>query len=259
MPNNHFYRPLDHDMKVHRRNVHVFDRKDDIYSFIIETWREISQEAIERKGVFSAALSGGKTPIDLYHKLSGVKEMLPWDKTHIFIVDERFVPLEHRDSNYRMLKETLLDHVPIPQGNIHPIPTERLTPQASAMAYEEDLKKFFRLSQNQFPKFDLLLLGIGEDGHTASLFPGTPLLDDTIHLAAPISMDERRHSRITLTLPVINNAKHILFLITGKNKASVLRKIIDKEDLYLPASMVHPKKGSLIFVIDREASSQLSL
>jgi 6-phosphogluconolactonase len=246
-------------MKVHRWNVRVFDRKDDISSFIIETWRKISQEAIKRKGGFSAALSGGKTPIDLYHKLSGVKEMLPWEKTYLFLVDERFVPLEHRDSNYRMLKETLLDHIPIPQGNIHPIPTDRSTPRTSAMAYEEDLKKFFRLLENQIPEFDFLLLGLGEDGHTASLFPGTPVLDDTIHLAAPVLMDEIRHSRITLTLPVINNAKHILFLVTGKNKAPMLREIIEEEDASLPASMVHPNKGKLIFVIDREGSSQLSL
>jgi 6-phosphogluconolactonase len=246
-------------MKVHRRNVRVFDRKDDISSFIIETWREISQEAIERKGAFSAALSGGKTPVDFYRKLSGVKEMLPWHKTHIFLVDERFVPLEHRDSNYRILKETLLDHIPIPQRNIHPIPTGRSTPQVSAMAYEGDLKKFFRVSKGQFSEFDLLLLGIGEDGHTASLFPGTPVLDDPIHLAAPVFLNETKHHRITLTLPVINNAKHILFLVTGKNKAPVLRKIIEEEDASLPASMVHPNKGKLIFVIDREASSQLSL
>jgi 6-phosphogluconolactonase len=246
-------------MKVRRRSVRVFDCKDDISSFIIENWRETSQEAIERKGVFCAALSGGKTPIGLYHKLSGVKKMLPWDKTHIFLVDERFVSFEHRDSNYRMLKETLLDHVAIPLGNIHPVPTDRPTPQISAMAYEEELKKFFGLSKDQFPEFDLLLLGIGEDGHTASLFPGTPVLDDSIHLAAPVSMDEMRHPRITLTLPVINNAKHILFLVVGKNKASALQKIIDQEDTSLPATMVHPNKGKLIFVVDREASSQLSI
>ena len=251
--------PLDHDMKVHRQDVRVFDRKDYISSFIINTWKEISQEVIKRKRAFCAALSGGRTPVGLYRKLSGVKEMLPWDKTHIFLVDERFVSFEHRDNNYRMLKETFLDYVPIPQGNIHPVPTNRPTPRISAMAYEEELKKFFGLSKDQFPEFDLLLLGIGEDGHTASLFPGSPVLDDTIHLAAPVSMDEVRHARITLTLPVINNAKHILFLVVGKNKAPALQKIIDKEDTSLPASMVHSKKGNVIFVIDREASSQLSL
>ena len=246
-------------MKVRPPNVRVFDQKDKIFDFIMRTWEEISRSAIKRKGISTIALSGGKTPIDLYHKLSGVEGMLPWNKTHIFLVDERFVPADHDDSNYRMLKDTLLDHVPIPQGNIHPIPTERSTPQASAMAYEEDLKKFFRLSQDQFPEFDFLLLGIGEDGHTASLFPGTPVLDDHEHLATPVFLDENRHDRITLTLPVINNAKHIVFLVTGKNKAPVLRKIINKEDASLPASMVHPNKGRLIFVTDREASSQLSL
>jgi 6-phosphogluconolactonase len=127
------------------------------------------------------------------------------------------------------------------------------------MAYEEGIKIFFNLQSGQYPEFDLILLGIGEDGHTASLFPRTPALDDTIHLSAAVSMDEMRHSRITLTLPVINNAKHILFLVIGKNKASVLRKIIHKEDVSLPASMVHPGKGRLIFVADREASSQLSI
>jgi len=246
-------------MKVRRPNIRVFDQKDEISDFIIRMWNEISRSAIQSKGIFSVALSGGKTPIDLYYKLSGVKEMLPWDRMHIFLVDERFVPTDHNESNYRMLKETLFDHVSIPKGNIHFIPTERLTLQASAMAYEEDLKKFFRLSKDQFPEFDLLLLGIGEDGHTASLFPGAPALNDQEHLVAPVFLDEMRHPRITLTLPVINNAKQILFLVTGKNKASVLRKIIDKEDVSLPASMVHPRKGSLIFVINREASSQLSL
>jgi 6-phosphogluconolactonase len=251
--------PLGHHMKVRPQDVHVFDRKDEISDFIIETWNEISRMAIDNKGLFSVALSGGKTPIDLYHKLSVVKEMLPWHKTHLFLVDERFVPREHRDSNYHMLKETLLNHIPIPQGNIHSIPTDRSTLQISAMVYEENIKIFFNLQSGQYPEFDLILLGIGEEGHTASLFPGTPVLDDTIHLAAAVSMDEMRHSRITLTLPVINNAKHILFLVMGKNKASVLRKIITEEDASLPASMVHPNKGELILVTDREASSKLSL
>jgi 6-phosphogluconolactonase len=248
----------DHDMKFHAQNVCVFDRKDDISSFVIKTWREISQKGIERKGLFSVALSGGKTPINLYRKLPGVKEMLPWEKTHIFLVDERFVPFEHNDSNYRMLKETLLDHIPILPGNIHSIPTERSTLQGSAIAYEEDIKIFFNLQSGQYPEFDLILLGIGEDGHTASLFPGSPVLKEEERLTAAVVLDETRHSRVTLTLPVINHAKHILFLVVGKNKAPALRKIVDKKDTSLPASMVHPHQGTLVFVTDREAISQLS-
>jgi 6-phosphogluconolactonase len=244
-------------MKVCRPNVRVFDSKDDMSHFIIETWREISQKAIERKGFFSVALSGGKTPIGLYYKLSSMKQMLPWDKTHIFLVDERFVPLEHRDSNYRMLKETLLDHIPIPQGNIHSIPTDRSTPQASAMAYEEDIKKFFRSSEDQIPEFDFLLLGLGEDGHTASLFPSSPVLKERDHLASAVILDEIRHDRITLTLPVLNHAKHVVFLVTGKGKAAVLEKVVKGKDSSLPASMAKPESGDLVFLIDREANSQL--
>jgi 6-phosphogluconolactonase len=249
---------MDHKMKFRRPKVCVFDHQNEISDFVIRTWDKVSRRAIERKGAFIVGLSGGKTPGDLYHRLSNTKETLSWDKTHVFLVDERFVSFEHPDSNYRMLKETLLDHIPIPQDNIHPIPTERSTPEASATAYEEDLKKVFRLSKNRFPEFDLLILGIGEDGHTASLFPGSHVLNDRKSLAASVPLDETKHSRITLTLPVINHARHILFLVTGKNKAPVLRKILYEEDGSLPASMVHCKKGGLIFALDREASGQLS-
>lgn len=249
---------MDHKMKFGRSKVCVFDHQNEISDFVIRTWDRISRRAIGRKGLFFVGLSGGKTPVDLYLRLSNTKETLLWEKTHVFLVDERFVPFEHPDSNYRMLKETLLDHVPIPRENIHPIPTGRSTPQASATAYEEDLEKSFGLSENQFPEFDLLILGIGEDGHTASLFPGSPVLNDRMSLVASIPLNEAKHSRITLTLPVINHARHIFFLLTGKDKAPVLRKIMDERDGSLPASMVHCKKGSLIFALDREASILLS-
>jgi 6-phosphogluconolactonase len=245
---------MDHKIKFGRSKVCVFDRKEEIYDFIIRTWDKVSRRAIERKGVFFVGLSGGKTPVDLYHRLSGTKEMLGWEKTHIFLVDERFVPFDHPDSNYRMLKETLFDHVPIPRENIHPIPTEGSTLEASAAAYEENLKKSFGLSEDRFPEFDLLILGIGEDGHTASLFPGSSVVNERISLVAPVPLNETKHARITLTLPVINHARHILFLVTGKDKAHVLRKIVDEKDGSLPASMVHCKRGSLTFVLDREAS-----
>jgi 6-phosphogluconolactonase len=245
-------------MKSRRPKVCIFGHQDEISNFVISTWEKVSRRAIERKGVFTVGLSGGKTPIDLYHRLSITKGTLWWDQTHVFLVDERFVPFEHPDSNYRMLKEILFDHIPIPWENIHPIPTGRSTLQGSATAYEEDLKKFFRLSETQFPEFDLLILGIGEDGHTASLFPGSPVLNDCMSLVASVPLNETKHSRITLTLPVINHARNILFLVTGKNKAPVLRKVVDGEDGSLPASMVHCKRGVLIFALDREASSLLS-
>jgi 6-phosphogluconolactonase len=249
---------MDHEMKFGRSKVFVFDHQKEISDFVIRIWDRISRRAVRVKGLFFVGLSGGKTPVGLYQRFSGTKERLFWEKTHVFLVDERFVPFDHPDSNYRMLKEILFDHVPLPRENIHPIPTEGSTLEASATAYEKDLRKSFGLLENGFPGFDLLILGIGEDGHTASLFPGSPVLKDRMNLVASVPLNETKHSRITLTLPVINHAKHILFLVTGKDKAPVLRKIIDGKDSSLPASMVHSKRGSLIFVLDREASILLS-
>jgi 6-phosphogluconolactonase len=156
------------------------------------------------------------------------------------------------------LKETLLKRIQIPQENIHPVPTEKSTLEMSAKEYEEELRRFFKLPQGKFPEFDLILLGIGEDGHTASLFPGSPLLNDFTHLAVPVISDETRHHRITLTLPVINNAKHVVFLVTGGKKAAILKEVIVKRNPSLPASMVNTMSGNLMFLIDREASSALS-
>jgi 6-phosphogluconolactonase len=173
-------------------------------------------------------------------------------------VDERFVSFDDKDSNYRMLKETLFEKIPIPQKNIHPIPTGKTSLETSASEYEEDLRRFFKVSKGQYPAFDLVLLGIGGDGHTASLFPGSEALSERRRLTAAVVLDEMRHHRITLTLPVINHAEHVIFFVRGENKAFVLKKIIGGDDPSLPASMVQPRSGNLLFVIDREASSQLS-
>jgi 6-phosphogluconolactonase len=241
------------------KNVLIFDHEDQMLKFMIEKWENISHERIERRGYFTVALSGGKTPIVFYQKLAEWDSKSSWEKTRFFLVDERFVSLDDKDSNYRMLKETLFGKIPIPQENIHPIPTGKTSLETSAREYEEDLRRFFKASKGQYPSFDLILLGIGEDGHTASLFPGSRALSERRHLTAAVVLDEVRHQRITLTLPVINHAEHVLFFVRGENKAFVLKKIIGGNDPSLPASMVQPRSGNLLFVIDREASSQLSV
>ncbi len=241
-----------------RREIFLFDDKEKMSEFMIGKWKEILREAIEKRGIFIVALSGGKTPVHFYRRLANMKEAFPWNKTHVFPVDERFVSFTAKESNFGMLKKTLLDKVPVPPENIHPIPAERSTPQISAMEYEEDLRIFFKLSKGQFPQFDLILLGIGEDGHTASLFPGSPLLNEQIRLAAPVILDKVRHPRVTLTLPAINHSRNVLFLVTGKNKAAVLKSIFDEGDDLLPASRVKPD-GNLIFLIDQEAGSLLNI
>jgi 6-phosphogluconolactonase len=239
-----------------RQNLFVFDSKKEISEFLLRKWEAISREATERKGYVAVALSGGETPFDFYQRL-GQSDQLPWEKTHLFLVDERFLPYDDQDSNWGMLRRTLLIRGQVPRENIHPIPTEASDLRTAARKYEEDLKNFFQLSEGELPEFDLILLGIGEDGHTASLFPGDPALKETSRLAVAVIPTKARHPRITLTLPVLNQGRNVIFLVSGKNKASVLERVI-KRDASLPASLVNPESGNLFFVTDREASSALS-
>ncbi len=240
------------------KKVLIFDEEDQMLKFMIEQWEDISKEGIDRRGCFTVGLSGGRTPIIFYQKLAEWESKSSWERTQVFLVDERFVSPDDHASNYKMLKETLFGKIPIPQENIHPIPTGKGSLEGSAREYEEGLRRFFKVSKGQYPTFDLILLGIGDDGHTASLFPGSRALSERGHLTAAVVLDEMRHDRITLTLPVINHAEHVIFFVRGKNKAPVLKKIVAGNDSSLPASMVQPRSGNLLFVIDREASSQLS-
>jgi 6-phosphogluconolactonase len=231
---------------------------DQIADYAVKKWAEISKKQIINKGCFTVALSGGKTPIALYQKLSD-KKTLPWNKTHVFIVDERFVPYESDENNYHMINMTLLRHVNIPAKNVHPILTSELSPETSATKYEKDLISFFKSTQNKLLKFDLILLGIGEDGHTASLFPATPSLKEKEHLAVAVSpSDKAKKERITLTFPVINNAENIMFLAAGDNKAKVIKEVVERGNTLLPAAMVKPKNGNLFFILDKSAGSLLS-
>jgi 6-phosphogluconolactonase len=238
------------------KEILIFKDVSQLFDYAVEKWKEFCGDAIKNKGSFEVALSGGKTPIGLYRKLAGLKDSLPWDKTHIFMVDERLVPFDNSASNYRMIYETLLTHIYIPAENIHPIPTDD-TPQASAISYEKDLIRHFKLKPGEAPEFDLILLGIGEDGHTASLFPDTPLFKEETCLAVAVFSPNRRE-RISLTLRVINNAKNIIFLVTGNNKAHIISEILEKDNKDLPASMVRPRHGRLFFLIDEQAASCLS-
>ena len=226
--------------------------------FAVKKWEEISEEAIKYKGCFTAALSGGQTPLPLYQKLSG-KKSLPWDKTHVFMVDERFVPYESDENNYHMINRTLLRHVSIPPKNVHPILTLEPDAGGSADRYEDGLAAYFRKMDDKYPRFDLILLGIGDDGHTASLFPGTPSLKETRRLCIAASPpDKTKNKRMTITLPVINNADNIIFFVSGENKSAVIKEIVEGVKSRLPAAMVRPKNGKLLFVLDKGAGSLLS-
>ncbi len=240
------------------RKVIVFDEKDALHAHVVNLWKKVSKESISERGTVTVALSGGRTPIDLYRRLAREGKDFPWEKTHIFLVDERFVPRDDKDSNYRMIRETLLGSVPIPESNVHKVDTNQPGPDKAAKKYEREMVRHFQPGSGLFPRFDLIMLGLGEDGHTASLFPGSGLLQEKKRLAGPVTLDSKLHDRVTLTFPVINNGRLILFHVEGQNKAAVLKRVAEGRDPTLPASLVEPVAGELLFLADRDAAGLLS-
>jgi 6-phosphogluconolactonase len=200
------------------------------------------------------ALSGGHTPRLLFDVLTQERfRDLPWAKTELFWVDERYVPLDHADSNYRLAREALLDHVPIPKESIHPMPTAAGAPAVDAAAYEALLRQAFlrqAFPGQDWPRLDLVLLGLGEDGHTASLFPGAAALLERRRWVCASQSPKGIRDRITLTLPVLNAARQKLFLVCGKSKAAVLKRALESsEEPPLPAGLIK----EAVFLVDREA------
>ena len=242
--------------------IHIFDDRREMTEFLVQRWNQIALECIGRKGLFVAALSGGTTPADFYRALASARDALPWDKTHIFLVDERCVPFSDDDSNYGMIRSLLIEGLKMPEGNIHAIKTDGLSPAKAAEAYEAELKDFFSLKGEEVPVFDFIGLGIGADGHTASLFPGSseaeePLVPAKKKLAVAVRRDDIKHPRISLTLTVINNAANVVFIVTGKNKAAIVKRVAEERDQGFPASRVEPLNGTLTFVLDSAAASML--
>jgi 6-phosphogluconolactonase len=230
----------------------VFEEAVDIWRMMEERWRAIARQSIEERGVLTVALSGGRTPVGFYCHLSR-RENLPWEKTEIFQVDERFVPPESEDSNARMIRSSLLDGGSVPPGRMHFVPTGEPSAAAAAARYAHEIRSVLPRSGGELPHFDLILLGIGEDGHTASLFPGAPELQERerwVVAARPVSAP---HERITLALPVINHARHVFFLATGSAKADVIRRVRAGEGESLPVSLVQPENGKLFFFLDQQA------
>lgn len=217
-----------------------------------------AEAAIGVRGRFCVALAGGNTPRGVYSLLGNEKKnALPWDRIYVFFGDERYVPADHPDSNYRMARESLLSKVPIPPQNILRVPTE-LPAETAAAEYERELRKLFRLSNNELPRFDLIMLGIGEDGHTASLFPGSKALQEQSRLVAANWVDKFHSYRITFTYPVLNHAEEVLFLVSGQDKSQILRSIFDPamKNNY-PAQAVRPEAGRLLWIVDQDAASLL--
>jgi 6-phosphogluconolactonase len=224
----------------------------------------LAEEAILSQGCFRMALSGGNTPQEMYRLLANepLRQAIRWDKIHLFFGDERSVPPDHLQSNYRMVRETLLLPLAFPDKNIHRMQPE-IGLEKAAHAYEHILQTEFNISTEAkkngvLPHFDLVLLGLGEEGHTASLFPGTKALEEDRRWVVPNYVPALKTWRLTLTLPVINSARQIIFMAAGVKKAFILRQVFaNDEHKTLPAQMVQPQKGEVIWIIDEAAAAQL--
>lgn len=219
-----------------------------------------SERAMTTQGRFTVALAGGSTPRDVYRLLASddYMSMVEWSYGHFFWGDERAVPLNDPENNAHMARETLLDHVPIPMNHMHRIPSQ-LPPEEAAWAYEQTLREFFGSRGLEQPQFDLVLLGMGAEGHTASLFPHSPALWETERWVVPTYIEPMKSWRITLTPPALNAAAKAIFLVVGEEKAEALKAVLgdDKQPEMLPAQIIDPPQGKVLWIVDQAAASLL--
>jgi 6-phosphogluconolactonase len=236
-------------------NLLVYETPEELAEAAAREFVARAEETINALGRFAVVLAGGSTPEATYEVLArDYPGTLDWGRVHVFFGDERTVPPDHEDSNYRMAHEALLSRVPV--GSVHRMRGE-LPPAEAAAAYEEELREFF--GPDEFPSFDLILLGIGEDGHTASLFPETSALDVTDRWVVANPVLKLETTRLTLTVPAINAAKAVTFLVAGQGKAEVLKEILegDADPRAYPAKFIRPESGALMWMLDKGAASSL--
>ena len=241
---------------LNEADIRILNTPQELFQAAAAEFIALASTAIRDHEKFSVALSGGSTPKSLYSVLA--RSALPWDKIFFFWSDERHVPPDHPDSNYRMAKEALLSKVPVPPENIFRVRAEEKDANVVAKDYEEALRSFFRLRPGEFPRFDLILLGLGPDGHTASLFPNTPALNETKRLVVANWVEKFKTNRITFTYPVLNYAACVIFLVSGGDKSEIVREVLENPGADLPSQKVHPANGRLLWLLDKDAASKLS-
>jgi 6-phosphogluconolactonase len=235
--------------------VRVFESAAELMEAAAQEVLKAALEAVSEHGRFTWALSGGSTPRGLYRLLASdpFRDRMPWTSTHFFWGDERHVPPDHPESNYRMAREAMLDAVPVPAENIHRIHAEEPDAERAAMEYEEEIRAFL----GPAPRFDLVLLGLGKDAHTASLFPGSAAVREREHLVIAPWVEAQKTLRITLTPPVLNHAARVVFLVSGEDKAEALRTVIEgeREPERYPAQIVEADR---LWMVDRPAARLLA-
>jgi 6-phosphogluconolactonase len=245
-----------------RREVRVFGDPEALARAAAEELAGRAEAAVQARNRFTLALSGGHTPLGLYRFLAGPYEpRFAWDHIHLFWGDERDVPADAEASNYGTLQREMLDRMSRRPAGIHPIPATGHDPDAAARAYERELVEFFHLPPGGAPRFDTVLLGLGSDGHTASLFPGTAAVGERRRLVVDNWVEKLSTHRITVTLPLLNASRATVFLVEGEAKAEVLSRVLDgpADAAPLPAQLVEPEDGDLLWLVDRAAASRLAL
>ena len=240
-------------------NLQIFADASEVARAAAIRFIEIARESTEARGRFSVALAGGSTPKRIYELLAGedLSRELDWSRVHVFFGDERSVPPDHAESNYRMANEALLSRVALPEQNVHRMRGEG-DAVANARLYEDELRGFF--DGDAWPEFDLVMLGMGDDGHTASLFPETSALDAQTAWVAANWVEKFDTFRITLTAPAINHARNVLFVITGASKAARLGEVLHgaREPRRLPSQLIQPHDGALAWFLDEAAAANLT-
>lgn len=233
-----------------KKLVEVLASKEELIQRSLSIVRSQIQTAIAARGQCTIALAGGSTPEPLYRAIAA--QDLPWDKIHVFWGDERYVPSYHPDSNQKMARLAWLDQVNIPPSNIHPMPTGAADPAADALAHQTELQQFFQVSEGEFPAFDIILLGIGDDAHTASLFPHTEALQVRDSLVTVGNKDGQ--PRITFTVPLINKARCVIFIVAGASKQPALAQIFAPaaDAMTYPSRLIQPE-GELWWLLDAAA------
>lgn len=221
-------------------------------SFFIQT----ANDAIAKRGQFLVALNGGGTPKRLFELLASAPDKMDWSRAHVFWGDERLVSADDPENNFGMAKRILLDRVSIPPDNIHRVNTD-LEPAEAVADYTRALKRF-AAAPLDWPRFDLILLGMGDDGHTASLFPGSPIEENEAVIAVTAKYQGRPAQRITLTPLIINHAREVLFMVTGASKAEALKRVLNGDsEVQYPAARIHPSDGNITWHVDQSAAEKL--
>ena len=249
-------------MQTKKRDIQVVENGEAVSRTAAEMMVSLALKKLKSKEPFAVALSGGSTPKNMFAILAddaALRNRMPWNRVHFFWGDERHVAPDHADSNYRMANEAMLSRVPVPPGNIHRIRAENPDAGKAAEDYEQELRGFFKLETEELPAFDCVFLGMGPDGHTASLFPGTKALYERKRLVVSNWIAKFQSYRITMTTPVLNNAAMVIFLVSGAEKAEPLQIVLEgeKQTDRFPAQLIEPTNGNLLWLVDQAADRLL--